>query len=82
MESYYRFPGSRAERTNVMFAMMVGDHDEFAEDPAFILPGSLLVSSPGGGKEFPFRHITDFPTPEAAPVFLGSILVEATTVVG
>ena len=82
MESSYRFPGGRAQWTNDTFAVMVGDHDEFAEDPALILPGSLLVFSPRGGKEFPFRRLSDFSTPEAASQQMGSILVEATTLVG
>ena len=82
MESAYRFPGGRAHRTNDMFVMIVGNRDEFGEDPAFILPESLIVSSPDGGKEFPFHRLSDFSVPEAASHLLGSILVEVTTLVG
>ena len=82
MESAYRFPGGRAHWTNDMFVMIVGNRDDFGEDPALILPESLMVSSPGGGKEFPFHRLSDFSAPEAASHLLGSILVEATTLVG
>ena len=74
-------PGGVLQRTNAMLAVMVGDRDEFVEDPAFILLGYLMVSSPGRGQGFPFRHLADFSTPEAASRLLGSILVEATTFV-
>ena len=79
MEYFYRFPGSRAEQTIAVLAMMVGNRDEFVEDPAFILLGGQLVSIPERGQEFLLLHPGDSSTHVVTTRLLGNMLIEATT---